>query len=112
VPELQIVSESTTATWANTALSMAGSGLGSTGTAKDVAADLTPLANLAAAGQIDALIEHLNVLLYAGRMSATLKQDILDAATGVPGNTSDSHMNRARVALFIALAAPEYLVQR
>ena len=112
VPEMQIVNESTTAQWVNSAMAMAGNGLGWTGTANDVAADMQPLALLSTAGDVDGLIERLNLLLYAGRMSATLKQDLLEAITGVPGNDAASHTQRARVATFIALASPEYLVQR
>ena len=56
--------------------------------------------------------ERLNLLLYAGAMSASLKQDLLDAVTSVPGIDAASHTNRAKVALFLALASPEYLVQR
>lgn len=112
VPELQIVNESTTAQWVNTAMSMAGNGLGWNGTGRDVAANIQPLADMAAAGQIEALIERLNLLLFAGRMSAALKQDLLDAMTSVGGNDAASQANRARVAIFLSLAAPEYLVQR
>lgn len=112
VPEFQIVNESSTALWINTALSMAGNGLGWTGSAADVIADLKPLADLSASGEVESLIERLNLLLYAGTMSVTLKQDILEAVTSVYGNDAASHLNRARVALFLALASPEYLVQR
>jgi len=94
------------------ALAMAGSGLGWTGTRKDVAANFAPLADLAAAGNVDGLIERLNLLFFSGRMGTPLKQDILDAVTSVPGNTAASHLSRARVALFLALASPDYLVQR
>jgi len=112
VPELQIVNESSSASWVNLAQAMAGSGLGWFGTGTDVIANLAPLADLAAAGNVDGLIERLNLLLFAGRMGAALKQDILDAVTSVPGSTSASHTNRARVALFLALASPDYMVQR
>jgi uncharacterized protein (DUF1800 family) len=112
MPELQIVNESTSAGWVNTALTMAGSGLGWTGSAKDVSSTLEPLASLSAAGNVDGLIERLNLLLLAGRMSTALKLDLLDAMTSVTGTTTDSHRNRARVALFITLSSPEFLVQR
>ncbi|MDH4481143.1 MAG: DUF1800 family protein [Rhodoferax sp.] len=112
VPEFQTVNESSTAMWANTALAMAGTGLGWTGTRTDVTANLQPLADLSAVGDVDGLIERLNLLLYAGRMSATLKQDLLESVTSVWGNDAASHLNRARVAVFLALASPEYLVQR
>lgn len=112
VPEMQIVNESTTAQWVNTAMAMAGNGLGWTGTTNDVFANMQPLTMLAAAGDVDGLIERLNLLLYAGRMSVTLKQDLLEAVAGVPGNDANSHTAKARIATFISLASPEYLVQR
>ena len=112
VPEFQIVSESTTSEWVNTAMAMTTSGLGWNGSSKDVSASLDALVAIAAANDVDGLIERLNLLLYAGQMSAGLRQDLVDAITGVPGTTAASSLNRARVALFLALASPEYLVQR
>jgi uncharacterized protein (DUF1800 family) len=112
VPEMQIVNESSTAQWVNTALAMAGNGLGWNGSSADVRANLQPLADLAAAGNVDGLIERLNLLLYAGSMGPALKQDLLDTVTSVSGNDAASHLNRARAALFLAFASPEYLVQR
>ena len=41
-----------------------------------------------------------------------LRQAVLDAVGGVSGSDAASHLNRARVAVFLALASPEYLVQR
>jgi uncharacterized protein (DUF1800 family) len=112
VPELQIVNESTAANWVNRAAGMAGGGMGWNGSSADVSSTLAPQVALASAGDIDGLIRNLNLLLYNGRMSAALKQDLLDATTSVGGITPASHQNRARVALFLALASPEYLVQR
>ena len=43
---------------------------------------------------------------------APLRTDLLDAIGGVGGSDAASHLNRARVAVFIALSSPEYLVQR
>ena len=112
VPELQLANESTTTRWVNMAMNMAGPGLGWNNTAFDVQADLQPLIDLSMAGRVDAMVEHLNLLLHAGRMSPALKTDITDAVTTVFGIDAASHANRARVALFLALAAPEYLIQR
>jgi uncharacterized protein (DUF1800 family) len=111
-PEFQIVSEPSTAAWVNTAENMTGTGLGWTGTARDVSSTLAPQLALATAGDVDGLIQNLNLLLFAGRMSTTLRNDLLDAVTGVRGNDAASHLNRARAAVFIALSSPEYLVQR
>ena len=112
VPELQIVNESTTALWVNMAMRMAGGGLGWTNATQDVSSTLAPLVTLSTAGNVDGLIERINLLLFAGRISAAMRQDLLDATTSVGGNTAASHLNRARVALFLALSSPEYLVQR
>ena len=112
VPELQIANEATTAQWVNLAERMAGTGLGWTSTQNDVAANLQPLVDLLNAGQVADVIERLNLLLYAGRMSSTLKQDLIDAMVSVGGTTAAAQLNRVRVAVFLALASPEYLVQR
>jgi uncharacterized protein (DUF1800 family) len=112
VPELQIVNESTAAHWVNRAGAIAGGGLGWNGSVIDVSSALAPQTAMARGGNIDGLIENLNLLLYNGRMSAALKQDLLDATTTVSGISPESQQNRARVALFLALASPEYLVQR
>jgi len=111
LPEFQIVSESTTAQWVNMAMAMTTSGLGWTPTGKDVSTSLDTLVGFAAASDVDGLIERLNLLLFAGRMSASLRQDMLDAVTAVTGIYPTANLNRARVALFLALASPEYLVQ-
>jgi hypothetical protein len=36
----------------------------------------------------------------------------MDAMLTVNGNSAASHLNRARVAVFLSLASPEYMVQR
>ena len=112
VPELQIANESTTTRWVNLAMNMAGPGLGWNSTAFDVQPDLQPLIEMSMAGRIDAMVDHLNLLFHAGRMSPALKSDITDAIATVYGTDAASHANRARVALFLTLAAPEYLIQR
>jgi uncharacterized protein (DUF1800 family) len=111
-PEFQIVNETTTAQWANRAQAMAGSGLGWNGSASDVRSLYTAQAELVATGNITALLDQLSLLLYAGRMSGELRQAILDGVGGVNGTDAASHLNRARVAVFLALASPEYAAPR
>ncbi len=111
-PEFQIVNESTSAAWVNMAEAMSGAGLGWTGSSQDVASNYAALASLSASGHVLGMVDQVNLLLFAGRMSATLRLAILDAVSGVGGTDSASHTYRARVAVFMALAAPEYLVQR
>lgn len=111
-PEFQLVNESTTAGWVNTVDALVGAGLGWTGSAPDVSTTLSVLTALVTRGDGEGLLEHLNLLLFAGRMSPELRQDILDAVGGVGLSTPTSQLNRARVALLLALASPEYLAQR
>ena len=111
-PEFQIVSEPTTASWVNTAEIMSGTGLGWTGSARDVDSTLAPQVALASAGDAEGLVQNLNLLLFAGRLSPALRLALLEAVAGVNGSDAASHLNRARVAVFIALSSPEYLVQR
>jgi hypothetical protein len=111
-PEFQIVNETTTAQWANRAQGMAGSGLGWNGSVNDVRSLYTAQAELVAAGNMTALLDQLSLLLYAGRMSTDLRQAILDGVGGVAGIDAASHLNRARVAVFLALASPEYAAPR
>ena len=112
VPEFQIVNESTVASWLNTAEAMAGSGLGWNGTGNDVSTDLAVLSQLAHSGSLTAMTDHLNLLLLGGRMSTGLRQSLQDAVGGVVGSGATSDLNRARAAVFMVLASPEYLVQQ
>lgn len=109
-PEFQIVNESTVAAWINTAEAMAGTGLGWTGTAADVAVDHAALGALADNGNLAALADHLNLLLLGGRMSNPLRQAILDTAGSVSAGTTAA-ANRARAAVFLTLASPDFLTQ-
>lgn len=112
-PEFQIVNESTTAAWVNKAEEMVGKGLGRSGSPyNDVSSEYTTLAGLSAKGDLQAMLDHLNVFLCGGRMSSTLRQAVLDAIGGVGGSDAASHLNRARVAAFVALASPEFIIQR
>jgi uncharacterized protein (DUF1800 family) len=111
-PEFQIVNEGSTAAWVNLARNMAGNGIGWNGSSHDLLSSMATPISLVSTGNVSALIEHLNLLLFAGTMSAELKFDILDAVSGVAGSDANSHAYRARIALFMALASPEYLVQR
>jgi uncharacterized protein (DUF1800 family) len=111
-PEFQIVNEGSTAAWVNLARNMAGSGIGWTVNTPELVSPMSTPISLVSTGDVGALIEHLNLLLFAGTMSAELKFDILDAVSGVAGSDAGSHAWRARIALFMALASAEYLVQK
>ena len=111
-PEFQIVNETTVAQWVNTAQQMVTGGVGWTGSANDVSSVYPAMTALAAAGDLDGMLAHLDLLLFAGRMPASVRSDIAEGVAGVTGQTAANHRDRARVAVLMAMTAPEYLVQR
>jgi uncharacterized protein (DUF1800 family) len=109
-PEFQTVDESTVAGWINTAEGMAGSGLGWTGGVADVSVDHAALGALARNGDLSLLVDHLDLMLLGGRMSAPLRQAVLQALGNI-WDGPDAPVHRARAATFLVLASPEYLSQ-
>jgi hypothetical protein len=67
-----------------------------------------------------ALVDRMNRLLYSGQMSATLRTQMINAVTGVPmptgtptqAQTDAALLNRAKLAVFLAMVSPEYMVQK
>ena len=110
-PEMQIVDESSIAAWANSLEVMLREGMGWFGSALDVTVALDAEAALSASAP-QALISRLDVLLFAGRMSSDLRRTTMDAMQGVPDWAANRHLACARVAIFVAMTSPEYLVQR
>lgn len=111
-PEIQILDEGTVAAWVNTSEAMAGSGLGWTASGADVSVDHAALGALTAGGDLQPLLDHLNVLLLGGGMSAQLRQAIVNTLAGINGSDKALVLaNRARAAVFLVLASPEFMVQ-
>ena len=114
-PEFQLVDEVTVAGYLNTMQSTITTGIG---TATDVSS--TYASEVAIANDAVALVDRVNLLLMYGSMSAGLKTRIVDAVNGVaiPGGTataaqiSAAQLNRAKLAVFLTMASPEYLTQR
>ena len=114
-PEFQIVDEVTVAGYANTIQGAIGTGIG-TGT--DVRSAYA--AEIAIAGDATLLVERMNRLLLYGQMSPTLRVRITDSVNSVviPGSGSTqtqidaARLNRARLAVYMTMVSPEYLVQR
>jgi uncharacterized protein (DUF1800 family) len=115
-PEMQIVDEVTIAGYANTLQTTINTGIGS---GNDVRAPLT--AEIALANDPAALAERMNTLMLYGSMSAGLKQRIVDSVTGVavPAATGTNQatidtalLNRAKLAIYLTMVSPDYLIQR
>ena len=114
VPELQAVDEVSVAGYVNTMQSAITSGVGTSGDINTTYASETTLASDA-----NALLDRINLLLMYGQMSATLRQRLLDSVNGVAiptGGTAAqiaaAQLNRAKLAIFMAMASPDYLTQR
>ena len=132
-PEFQIANESSVANWTNYVYALIQWGVGWTGTAPDIlvaqhrqqdvkldfAITTTPMAQALATSSA-AVVDHINLLLFAGRMSAGLRTRILDAmanqvswnaSTTNPANNTRSR-DRLQIAVFIALSSSEFMIER
>jgi len=113
-PEFQIVDEVTAAGYLNTLQTTVDAGIGTaSGGVRDVRA--TYATETALAANPDALVDRINLLLLNGRMSPVLRNRILEAvgAIAVPatGNAT-ALLNRTKLAIYMTMGSPEYLVQR
>ena len=110
-PEFQIVDEASTANWINAVELLLREGFGWHGNLRDVT---LPMSNEAAllSRTPEALLRQMELLLFGTRMSSELRKDLMDAMQGVAEGPANRDRSRARVALLVALAAPEYLIQR
>lgn len=114
-PEFQNVNEVTVAGYLNTMQGAIGNGIG---TGNDIQSQYA--AEVAVAGDANALADRMNRLLLYGQMSTTLHQKLVDAINGVsvPGGSATQAQinaalfNRAKIAVFLTMASNEYLAER
>ena len=113
-PEFQIVDEVTVAGYLNTMQGAIDNGIGTNRDVRSAYAAETPLA----ADDVNALVDRVDLLLTNGAMSSGLRSRIVGAVGSVsvhatPGTgRTDALLNRAKLAVFMTMASPEYLVQR
>ena len=118
-PEFQIVDEVSVAGYLNTMQTTIDLGIGA---AVNNLRDVRPnyAAEMSVAADADALVERVSLLLTGGQISPTLRGRVLEAVRGVaiPGGTATQAQintalsNRAKLAIYMVMASPEYLVQR
>ena len=114
-PEFQIADEVSVAGYINTMQTTIGNGIG-TGT--DIKAAYSQ--EMTVAKDPAALVDRMNRLLYSGQMSVALRTQMINAVTGVAlptgtptqAQTDAALLNRAKLAVFLAMVSPEYLVQK
>jgi uncharacterized protein (DUF1800 family) len=103
-PEMQITDEISVTGYLNFMRDAIANGTGSN---NDIHADYTP--ELALADTPEQLVNRVNLLLMQGQMSAALRTQILAA---INSNPSNSKANKVYLAVFLTMAAPEYIVQK
>ena len=115
-PEFQIVDEVSVAGYLNTLQSTIDQGAGLTvNGARDIRSAYS--AEMAVADDPAGLADRMNLLLANGRMSATTRGRIIDAvgAISLPASgatRTTALLNRSKLAAYMTMASPEYLVQR
>lgn len=121
-PEFQITSEVSVVGYLNMLRGVLASGTGSrpAGAARnDIQSDYR--AELALAGEPDALLAHVDLLLTASSLPAARRTQIRDlvASVAIPAATGGNQAaidaarrNRVHLAIYLTMASPEYLVQR
>ncbi|HEY0436360.1 MAG TPA: DUF1800 family protein, partial [Phenylobacterium sp.] len=122
VPEFQVVSELTTAAYINLVQDMVGRGIGTDQvTFSGVDVSSAYVNEIAIAQDGAALVDRINLLLLYGQMSAGLRQQILAAVNAIVVGTLSTPptsaqktalLNRAKLAIALAMVSGEYLAQR
>jgi len=103
-PEFQIVNETTTAGYLNFMLGAVKSGV------NDVKPQYGAL--LAKADDAAALVSALNLRLTANQLSPATVTLIQTAVAGLAATTDAQKLNRVQAAVYLTMAAPEYLIQK
>ncbi len=115
-PEFQIVDEVTVAGYANTMQTAIGTGIGTSSDVRSAYAQ-----EIAIAANSAALADRMNRLLLYGRMSPALRARLIESVNGVaipaPTQTNQATvatalLNRSKLAVYMTMVSPEYLVQR
>jgi uncharacterized protein (DUF1800 family) len=104
-PEFQITSETSTIRAANTIRNLVYRGYGSG--ADQVVLDFSPEQALASTPA--QLVDRLNTLLFAGRLSADVRTIVVNAVTGV---LETRPLDRVRMAVYLLATSPEYSIQK
>jgi uncharacterized protein (DUF1800 family) len=116
-PEMQIVSESSVAGYANFIQTTIEGGTGKTVDGKrDIQPDYAE--QMALADSPERLVDHLDLLLTAGQLSVASRKRIVDGVAGVtipannPVNAENARRNRVKLGILLIMVSPEYLVQK
>jgi uncharacterized protein (DUF1800 family) len=118
-PEMQSTHEISVAGWLNTSRDLVSNGMGfnpPNENRRDIQPDWTTLMPLADNGA--ALVDRVALLLTADRMPASVRQQLVTAVNSInvtisnPTNLENARRNRVRLAVYLTLASPDFLVQK
>jgi uncharacterized protein (DUF1800 family) len=118
-PEMQGTQETSVAGWLNTMRNAVPNGFGNTppnAPKRDVQPDYAD--ELAIADNAVALVDRVALLLTADQMSASVRQQIATAVASInvaisnPTNLEAARRNRVHLAVFLAVASPDFIVQK
>ncbi|MFT5532416.1 MAG: hypothetical protein ACI8WM_003493 [Burkholderiaceae bacterium] len=112
-PEMQITGDTSVVGYLNTMRGAVSDGIGRNG---DIKSDYATEIHLAETPE--KLVDRVNLLLLANQMTPVLRTQIVAAVNSVPVPANDvtasaqARKNRVWLSVFLALASPEYLVQK
>jgi uncharacterized protein (DUF1800 family) len=101
-PELQLLDESSVAGYLNFMQRVIGSGIG------DVSADYS--SELAAAGDANALVQRVQLLLAAAQLDTATLNQIVAAVASIDASTAAGQSARVHAAVLLVMASPAYQV--
>jgi uncharacterized protein (DUF1800 family) len=118
-PEMQTTHEISVAGWLNTSRDLVANGMGfnpPNESRRDIQPDYSD--EIAIADNGAALVDRVALLLTADRMPASVRQQIVTAVNSInvtisnPATLETARRNRVRLAVYLTLASPDFLVQK
>jgi hypothetical protein len=105
-PEFQITGETSVAGYLNYMRNVITNGSGANSDVRSAYAD-----EIALAADPQRLIERVDLLLTGSQLPAATRTAIRDAVAAIPADSANAAANRARLAVFLVLATPAFIVQ-
>jgi hypothetical protein len=111
VPEFQITNEVSVAGYLNTLQTGMSLGFGNrTANVGDVQLNFST--GFAGAADAAAMVNLVNLRMAAGALPPARVAQIRDAVAGVAGTDATATLNRQKLAIYLVMASPEYLIQQ
>lgn len=109
-PEFQILHATTAVTMPNHLLGVVEAEGRGRGGKHSMVLDLGP--QIALAGRSQDLLQNIDLLLTGGAMSDSTRNIILKAVDSIPADSKEALRERAKLAVYLAMISPDYVIQR